>query len=330
MDNENGEIKAKDVETVITAQDRLIEKSLDAMEKELSVDPIDEIKRIMDKNNSSQSFENHEFEMELMLSQSDEWPVCESETLQNEYNSSKNAIEGGQNAIEGGQDAIDGGKNVIKMTQSEDEMPENESESFKSKIKNDTKRNERILSRKIEAPMNLNDNTSEMSTVTYPMDNFEKEAHDVQSPSILNICTKSEMIFEQSVFKISDTNKKERSVEKGRCGPLIEVLSNTDCTDFSENVDCEPSSVESKLNQINDNGAGDASNRLDYVESTPNIMEINNATNKDENVQFDGVELNSSTQLQQTKKSSAITFFCENLDELKRITSGSDESLDEI
>lgn len=128
------------------------------------------------------------------------------------------------------------------------------------------------------------------------------EIAELESPNILNICSNSRKEIRNS--------KEETNYEDNR-RPVIEVLSNCDSNDRPEIEELNDSMKDSKaINRCEE----------DIVEN----ITLDEATG--DSMGGDDIGIRPLP----VSKSSAITFFCENLDELKHTESDSYESLEEI
>lgn len=289
-------------------KDRLIEASLDAMEKELSIESIDaKIEKIMEIDDCSNSNDNNGSAVPLS---SHELLQCatENETTQSELKSA--------DITENIESDLEDHKSEIKESNTPADTVLMETEAVMD-IETET------LIPKIDKQMNSN----ALINSDCPKNNYHRGFDDCSTPSILNICTNFPFGNE------SNANVKQSSNEHtvGKSRPMIEMLSDSDSTDSSEVADTDFKSLpsESELNQTSTpkDSSIDLSIETKSNEQAPISMEMDISLNDNEAAQFSS---NGSEQMDKPRKSSAITFFCESLDELKRIDSDSDESLEEI
>lgn len=150
---------------------------------------------------------------------------------------------------------------------------------------------------------------------------FHSSAHeliDVKSKNFLNICARSENSKE--LISNKDVGKSLRQTLNEKPRPLIEVISDSDSTDLSEIEDIN----------ISDEKSTNETNIISTDEPTVVLtsqIEGENSPDAQGEKQLDNICLESVIESQQKmSKSTAITFFCENLDELK--TTGSDSDSD--
>lgn len=149
-----------------------------------------------------------------------------------------------------------------------------------------------------------------------PFDSSAHELIDVKSKNFLNICARSENSKE--LISNKDVGKSSRQTLNEKPRPLIEVISDSDSTDLSEIEDIN----------ISDEKSTNETNIISTDEPTVVLtsqIEGENSPDAQEEKQLDNMCLESVIETQQQMaKSTAITFFCENLDELKRTGSDSD------
>lgn len=312
-DNEENQTQTKQIESKQADQDRLIEASLEAMEKELSVDSFDDqIQKIMEMGDSYDSNENIGSSMEVISSAPDN-------SFENEANIFKNKSFANRTECP---------ENQLQIFQNDGENSTKTALSSKGDSEIVTNAKESVLPIKVEVHEIVNVNTIyDSNEMNEPFHYSTKTIDDWQSPRILHICNDSDFAIEPVSTENDDKNSIERTEEE-KVRPIIEVLPECDSPDLSELIDCNSLVEELERSEIVDqNSVPDESNGgCKPLEPTPNPIEI--ISTSDDNVDHS----NSSKQSQQMKpmKSNAITFFCENLDELKQIDSDSDESLEEI
>lgn len=313
----------------------MIEKSLEAMENEILDDSIDEkIQNIMQKDPSPDITGSNGSEREMTVSNQMENEVDQDNSTEYETeNSEKEAILSEKNI----------GKSEMMM------IREGDTECPKKRVQTEMKTNDLISPGKVEKQWDSNDKIDEPnggSKIKYPTHNFNDEIINWESPSILNICNESEVIIEpiskgkecaEKIVNPTDKIEVEECLKNVR--PIIEVLSDLEAPEFEATIDSK-----SKLNEMlmdeTQISRGESSNdsrvdsfSIDY-ESPSNGSDVNSTANANgsntSDTQLTIVEFNSVAQPHKLKKSSAITFFCENLDELKRTGGDSDESSEEI
>lgn len=198
-------------------------------------------------------------------------------------------------------------------------------------------------------------------TKAYLKSNSDNEIIDVSSKNILNICIGTECGVElrnelrSKIRQSVGVHAEQAPTDKPKS--MVEVLSSSDSSDNSEIADFNKSVelISSKMHAIATVGApsvleeriSDSENRsLDSL-SDPSLdvsglSDQNNRNDQNEqNNQNACIKCSNSNhgsnypneiaiQPNALAKSSAITFFCENLDELKRIDGDSDGSFEEI
>lgn len=138
------------------------------------------------------------------------------------------------------------------------------------------------------------------------------EMIDVSSKNILNICIGSELP--------NDANFKVEAIKTGQMKamdkpkPMVELLSDSDEYDRSDGVDLKISDeFDSQKTQVET--SGNPHGPHEQIECSTDNNNLNDETKHQKC--FDNVDSSSETQQLPAPKSSAITFFCENLDELK-------------
>lgn len=305
------------------------------MENEILDDSIDEkIQDIMQKDPPPDITGSNGSEREMTVSDPMENEVDQDNSTEYETENSEKGVIISEKNI---------GKSEMTM------IKEGDNECPKKRVQTEMKTNELISPGRVEKQWDSNDKIDEpngVSKVKYPTHNFNDEIINWESPSILNICNESEVIIEPSSKEkdcaekiVNPTYKKEVEECLKNVRPIIEVLSGSEAPEFEAKIDSK-----SKLNEIllneTQTSRGESSNdssvdsgSTDY-ESPSNGSDVNNTSNANgshtSGTQLTIVEFNGVAQPHKLKKSSAITFFCENLDELKRTDSDSDGSSEEI
>lgn len=198
----------------------------------------------------------------------------------------------------------------------------------------------------------LNPTLPEKPNKAYLKSNSAKEIIDVSSNNILNICIGTEG---GDALRNELRNKFRQSVSvraeqapKDKPRSMVEVLSSSDSTHNSEITDFNKSiqMISSEINAIAaDNASTVLEERISPSESRsldsssdPSFDSSDQNDQNDQNGCIKSSSLNvrsncrnkNAIQPNPLAKSSAITFFCENLDELKRADSDSDGSFEEI
>lgn len=219
---------------------------------------------------------------------------------------------------------------VANVTANPPQINDNSTETKKQSQKNE---NEGTLAQENDGSDNLDTNkhlknSSESSLETKAsVDLSNIEISDVESMNMLNICKNS-----------SIEPSPNAPIPKSK--PIIEVLSESNSitkSDFETVAEVVSIDMNSeKIVKIED--AIDTLNEFDAtklpIDNTP-VEQITTTTESCDNERLSLtvtnnkiVELNRT--IYSTTKSSAITFFCENLDDLKGIDSDSDQCLEEI
>lgn len=159
------------------------------------------------------------------------------------------------------------------------------------------------------------------------------EISEVESMNMLNICMNSSNELRQKFNKQQINCQTNKLI--GAPKPIIEVLSDSNCNelsldDFTEVVNNEKIS---EKNEQSENMEIFNEFKVDSSKSTDNeetVEEITNSPNQI-NHTLNAIDSNdTSTESNRMAKSSAITFYCENLDDLKGMDSDSDQSVEEI
>ncbi|XP_055305915.1 dynein axonemal assembly factor 1 homolog [Sitodiplosis mosellana] len=156
------------------------------------------------------------------------------------------------------------------------------------------------------------------------------EISDVESMNMLNICMNSRN-------KLSPNGQSPTLIGKSK--PIIEVLSDSDSieppveesTKLSVNV---PSSEKNlQIEEVNISNEFSTDNASKSADGDPDVEQktitTDNSCHIDEQLNTDDPN-NTIIEVNKTTKSSAITFFCENLDDLKGMDSDSNQSGEEI
>lgn len=143
------------------------------------------------------------------------------------------------------------------------------------------------------------------------------EIVELETPNILNICSNSQYEIKDS--KRGDICQANRDYKRK---PTIELL--TDSMNFGSD---QPHIVE--LNNSTENFQEIEMGEGNMDESTT-ALEGENQFVVEQSIDNNHIEMRPNSMSNSVMRSSAITFFCENLDELKNIDNDSYESLKEI
>lgn len=151
------------------------------------------------------------------------------------------------------------------------------------------------------------------------------ESIDVSSKNILNICVDSnpnDDIVKGEDIRTGQTINK--LIDKPK--PLIEIVSDSDEYDLTDVVDLKIS------NELNPRKDMETSENLIVHHGQIECSTINSIDEAKKQKHLDNLNVDSSFETQQlvTSKSSAITFFCKNLDELKDHDSNNESDSDTI
>lgn len=159
----------------------------------------------------------------------------------------------------------------------------------------------------IDRDQNTNENKSR-STFGGTLDLADQGIIDVNSRNIFNICSND------GITKTPKPNAKTK--------PIIQVLLESDCTEASETMRVGTTNDEFDVNEENIADNSDTRDSIQSIERSP----LNDA----QTVGIDFISKIEDGSESKSKSSSAITFYCENLDDLKEINSDSDVEIEEI